>query len=139
MRTKLYTLVFLLLVSLGLSAQEGKQDKIDALRVAFITDELKLTSDEAQKFWPVYNEYQDKLKAVRKDFLKATPASFNSDKEAQEYLDAELLYKQREVGLYKDYCERFKKVLPIKKVAQLRQAEEKFKKKLVELLREKNN
>jgi hypothetical protein len=117
-------------------AQGGKKEKIDALRVAFITEQLDLTTDESQKFWPVYNEYQDKLKAARREF-KALPTTFTGDKDAQEYLDAELLFKQRELSLYKEYFDKFKKVLPVKKVAQLRKAEEDFKKELVRQLQGK--
>ena len=112
-------------------AQEGgKKEKIEALRVAFITEQLSLTTDESQKFWPIYNEYQDKVRAARREF-KAQQGNFTTDKEAQDYLDAELLFKQRELALYKEYYDKFKKVLPVKKVAKLRQAEEEFKKVLL--------
>lgn len=136
---KVLHIVLCFLLSYAASAQNGdKKDKIEALRAAFITEQLGLTSDESQKFWPVYNEYQDKLKAARKEF-KNQKASFSTDKEAQDFLDAELLLKQREVALYKDYYDRFKKILPVKKVARLRQAEEEFKKILLEKLKEKQN
>lgn len=106
---------------------------MNAIRVAVITSELKLTTEEAQKFWPVYNEYLDKLKAARREF-KTHQGNFSTDKEAQEYLEAELLLKQRELSLYKEYYDKFKKVLPLQKVAQLRQAEEEFKKVLLKKL-----
>lgn len=125
-------------MSLAAFAQGGKKEKIEALRVAFITQQLDLSPDESQKFWPVYNEYQDKFKAARKEF-KGTSTTFASDKEAQEFLDAELLFKQRELNLYKEYYDRFKKILPLKKVAQLRQAEEDFKKELLKQLQGKSN
>lgn len=47
---------------------QAKQNSIQALKVAFITKDLFLTADEAQKFWPVYNSYTEELKKVRKDF-----------------------------------------------------------------------
>ena len=88
----------------------NKRERIEALRVAFITQKLNLTPDESQKFWPVYNEYQDKLKSSRKEF-KSQPTTFANDKEAQEYLGAELLLKQREFSLYKEYYEKIKKTI----------------------------
>jgi hypothetical protein len=133
---KLFYIVLFSALSLCSFAQGGKKEKIEALRVAFITEQLDLTTDESQKFWPLYNEYQDKLKAARREF-KALPTSFANDKEAQEYLDAELLFKQRELSLYKEYFDKFKKILPVKKVAQLRKAEEDFKKELVRQLQGK--
>ena len=120
-------------------AQVGsKKEKIEALRVAFITQKLNLTTDESQKFWPVYNEYQDKLRASRKEF-RSQSNTFTTDKEAQDYLDAELLLKQREYSLYKEYYEKIKKTIPLKKVAQLREAEEDFKKELLKQLQGKSN
>lgn len=129
----------MLFAFLKLFPQGGnKREKIEALRVAFITQKLNLTTDESQKFWPVYNEYQDKLKASRKEFRNQS-TTFANDKEAQEYLDAEFLLKQREFSLYKEYYEKIKKTIPIKKVAELRQAEEDFKKELLKQLQGKSN
>jgi len=136
---KLFYILLFAVLSFNSFAQGGdKKDKIEALRVAFITEHLDLTSEESQKFWPLYNEYQDKLKAARKEF-KAQKGTFASDKEAQDFLDAELLLKQRELSLYKEYYDKFKKVLPVKKVAHLRQAEEEFKKVLIGHLKDKPN
>lgn len=127
-----------MLLQLASFAQGGKREKIEALRVGFITQQLDLTPDESQKFWPVYNEYLDKVKASRKEF-KSTSTDFTNDKDAQEFLDAELLFKQRELNLYKEYYDKFKKILPIKKVAMLRKAEEEFKKELLKQLQSKSN
>lgn len=138
MRKFVYIIAFAL-GCLGSVAQDGgKREKIEALRVAFITKELNLGAEEAQKFWPLYNEYQDKLKAARRE-LKAHRAEFANDKEAQEFLDAELLYRQRELSLYKQYYDKFKQVLSVKKVAQLRHAEEEFKKELLKQLQGKSS
>jgi hypothetical protein len=43
------------------------KENVEALKVAFITRHLNLTSEEAQKFWPAYNAYFEDLKKVRKD------------------------------------------------------------------------
>ena len=44
---------------------------------------------------------------------------------------------QKEFEIYRDYYEKFKKVLPIKKVAKLRRAEEDFKKELLKQIQGK--
>ncbi|HXU28797.1 MAG TPA: hypothetical protein VN698_16325 [Bacteroidia bacterium] len=141
MKNKKYILcyLFVLFAFLKLFPQgSNKGEKIEALRVAFITKKLNLTADESQKFWPVYNEYQDKLKASWQEFKKQ-PTVFTNDKEAQNYLDAELLLKQREFSLYKEYYDKIKKIIPVKKVAELRQAEDDFKKELLKQLQGKSN
>lgn len=117
-------------------AQPGsKRDKIDALRVTFITSKVALTNQESQLFWPLYNEYNDKAdnlkKSFRQQFIRDVDYSTVSDKEAEAYLVAELTLKQKEYELSKEYYEKFKKVLPIKKIALIRRAEEDFKKELI--------
>lgn len=117
-------------------AQPGtKRDRIEALRVSFISQKVNFTPQEAQSFWPLYNEYNDKLELNRKTFRQQygpnQELSFKTDKEADLYLSAELNLKQKEFELYKEYYEKFKKILPLKKVAMLRRAEEGFKKELI--------
>ena len=117
-------------------AQPGtKRDKIEALRVSFINQKVNFTTQEGQLFWPLYDEYNDKLenarKTFRQQFIRNTDFTTLSDKEAEAYINAELNLKQREYELYKEYFDKFKKVLPIKKVALLRRAEEEFKKELI--------
>ena len=137
MKKFVYIIIFTLSCLFTLAQPGSKREKIEALRVAFITRELSLSTEESQKFWPLYNEYQDKLKAARRE-LKAHRAGFANEKEAQEFLDAELLYRQRELSLYKQYYEKFKQVLPLTKVAALRHAEEEFKKELLKQLQGKS-
>jgi hypothetical protein len=125
------------LVAFAVVAQPAasKRDKIDALRVSFINQKVNFTSQETQLFWPLYDEYNDKLENARKSFrqqyIKNTDFTALTDKEAEAYINAELALKQREYELYKEYFEKFKKVLPIKKVALIRRAEEEFKKELI--------
>ena len=57
--------VFALLLSVNLYAQKPNKEKVKALKVAHITEQLDLTAKEAQAFWPVYNtneEANDKLR-----------------------------------------------------------------------------
>jgi hypothetical protein len=125
------------LVAFAVVAQPAasKRDKIDALRVSFINQKVNFTSQETQLFWPLYDEYNDKLENARKSFrqqyIKNTDFTALTDKEAEAYINAELALKQREYELYKEYFEKFKKVLPIKKVALIRRAEEEFKRELI--------
>ena len=41
--------------------------KIQELKIAFITQKLELTPTEAEKFWPVYNQYDNEIRNLRKD------------------------------------------------------------------------
>ncbi|MGZ4036918.1 MAG: hypothetical protein ACXVPQ_03765, partial [Bacteroidia bacterium] len=119
----------------------AQSDKVEALRVSFITDKIRLTPAEGQSFWPLYNEYNDKVKALRKSFRQQYGAvsEFKSDKEAEDFLNAELKLRQNEVELQKDYTEKFKKVLGAKKTAQLRKAEEEFKREIIKTIKGNGN
>lgn len=135
-----YFFLFWLFLSCGLNGfSQGKKEKLEAMRIAFITKQINLTTSEAQSFWPVYNEYHDKLEAARKAFKtqynKSTNLDALSDKEAELILAAETELKQKEYLLFKEYYERFKKVLPVKKVLKLRKAEEDFKQELLKMLK----
>ena len=134
------TLLLMLFINLAFSQTDAKKDKIDALRVAFITKKVIFTSQESQSFWPLYDEMNDKLDAARQTFrLKynvKTNYDFATDKEAEAYLAAELNLKQKEYEIYRDYYEKFKKILPVKKVAAVRRAEDDFKKELIKIVKE---
>ena len=137
-----YIIVLMMIFSSSLlSAQtDTKKDKIDALRAAFIAKKVNLTAKESEAFWPLYNEMNDKLDAARKTFRNQynakTNYEFATDKEAEAYLNAELTLKQKEFDLYREYYDKFKKVLPVKKVSAVRRAEEDFKKELIKIVKE---
>jgi N-acetyl-gamma-glutamylphosphate reductase len=142
----LYKHIIILVLTLlsGFVAAQSKADKkeqIASFRVAFITKELNLSSKEAQLFWPVYNEYQDKLESLRatrrKENKKLAPETM-TDQEAEQFIDAETDFRVSEANLQKQYYNRFKQSLPVKKVALLIKAEEDFKRELLKQLKDKN-
>ncbi|MBN8696377.1 MAG: hypothetical protein J0L87_07595 [Bacteroidetes bacterium] len=119
-----------------------KKQNIEAMKIAFITQKLDLTPEEAQQFWPVYNQYNDKLQELRKKRkaeFKENKDNFEtlSDKEVEQIVDSEITFKQKEIDLQKEYHAKYKAVLPIKKVAKLYHAEEQFKRVLLEKLKDK--
>jgi len=119
-------------------AQEG--EKIRSMRIAIYSDVLKLTPQEAKLFWPVFEEYQKKLKDIQSQEKKErneAAKNFNdmSDPEAAALLNKMLDYEQKQLDLKKQYIEEFKKVIPVKKVLLLRKAELQFKKALLEKIK----
>ena len=137
----------LTLVSSVSFAQRGpgsgqRKEKVEAMKIGFITDYLDLTSEEAKVFWPVYNKYQEEMEQLRKtrrnNFL-SDQANYDSmsDAELEKIVDSEIAFHQSELDIQKKYHPQFKKVLPMRKVAKLYRAEEEFKKKLLEMIREK--
>lgn len=74
-------MVFVLVCSFQLHAQENNQQKLEALRIAFFTKQLNLSPQEAQKFWPVYNKYQHDLQdlVVRQRNGQIKPAAYDKE------------------------------------------------------------
>jgi hypothetical protein len=78
--------LFLVLITASFSlvkAQDDKDkrsEKIQALKIAFITQKIELTSDEAQKFWPVYNRYETEIRQAYRDSRNGGDAIDNEEK-----------------------------------------------------------
>lgn len=117
------------------------KEKIKILKIAYITSKLELTSDEAQLFWPLYNEFEIKRDAIRKVMRKMHRKGISIDKmtdvEIQEMMNTIDNARQEELNMHKEYQTKFKAVLPIKKVAKLYKAEHSFKKDLLKKMRVK--
>ena len=96
---------------------EKKQQEIEALKVAFISRELELTPEEAQKFWPVYNEYSKEINGVVKN-------------------DQDVLETDNKVLSIKNkYKDQFTKVLGPNKTNKMFNAENRFRKVLIKTMR----
>ena len=135
--------LFLFFITNQLVAQqESKHEKLEAIKIAFITEKLSLTTKEAQNFWPVYNEYSQKIEKLRKTKrsdlgeLKINIEN-SSDKEIEALLSDVFDAKSKEIELQKEYYSKYTKVLPIKKVALLYQSEHQFKKELLKRIKDK--
>ena len=108
---------------------EEWREKVRAEQVSFITSELDLTEAEAQTFWPVYNDVQKQRREAFKacaDANKALQEGVDGP-DAAKLLDQYVACKQAADKVDADALPRYKKVLPIEKVAKLVLAEEKFR------------
>ena len=109
---------------------EGRGDRIESLRIAFISQSLSLTPEEAQKFWPVYNQFHNDLKSLRNNFGMGPG---KPQLTAEQSLD----FEQKKLDLKKKYKAQFETVLGKEKLNTLYSLEEEFKKKLQELREER--
>lgn len=136
----------LLLPLMLFSQQRPKSEKrleaLKAQKVAFITAKLDLTPEEAQHFWPVYNEYNLKKEEILKGKIgkknKPRPEEVEnmSDEEASRLLDQIVADQERMAAIEKEYSARFRKLLPVKKVLKLFDAEMEFRKVLLDRIRD---
>jgi Spy/CpxP family protein refolding chaperone len=141
---KVILLLLLGISFMGLSQNnKPKKDEIKAQKIAFLTSELELTEKEAEKFWPIYNEYDTKMMANRKAHRSIMKKLRNfdglSDDEAYSLSEKIISLEEERTQIRKTYLVKFAKVLGKKKGAKVFYAEEKFKRELFKKLRKNNH
>ena len=139
-------LLLLVLITMGATAQgsDAKRDKIKALKTSFLTTKLELTSTEAEKFWPVYNAFEEKQYDIRHkkmhsliDKLKDGSAEKMNEKEAAVFLSQ---LQSAEDDLYqnrKKLVTNLKNIISPIKIIKLKKAEEDFNRTLLKEYRGK--
>jgi hypothetical protein len=121
--------------------QDNRKDRIETMHIAYISQKLNLTSEEAEKFWPVYNQYKadmDQLRKERQDNVEAVKKAGGidnmSDADIQKLIASETDIETRQLELRKQYVTKFQQVIPISKVAKFFIAEDEFKRYLLNQL-----
>lgn len=108
--------------------------KMEAARIALITNRLGLTPEQAEKFWPVYREFVQKRQEIRQEFRHAQQNvdPNNPDAKKQEALvTLGLQLKQKELNLEKDYSGRIMNVITAQQLLNLRKAEQDFRQYII--------
>ncbi|MGV3459424.1 MAG: sensor of ECF-type sigma factor [Flavobacterium sp.] len=140
-----HLLLLLLLCTMTAFAQGNKEkrEQIKALKVSYFTTELGLSGDEAAKFWPIYNAYEQKQFELRHNKMRPLLEKLKgntdnlSDKEANAYL-AEIQSNEEELlNIRKKLVSDLKPVIGPVKVLRLKKAEDDFNKKLLSKFKEK--
>lgn len=135
------TFIILIAILITVAVNAQKQDKknidqeqIKSLKVSFYTEKLALTVKEAQDFWAVFNDCQDKLdKLFFEEFSISKSLKKGTVNENEILLQTDRLYeiKTERLTIEKEYYEKYKKILPPKKVSALYTVEKEFKKYLI--------
>lgn len=134
-------------ISLNFYAQgdkmKEKREQIKAMKVGFLTTELELSSAEAEKFWPVYNTFEDKEFELKHQKMKTFLKKYNEGKDKMSEKEANILLSQIENNeeelffLRKRFTTNLKGILPAIKIIRLKKSEEDFNRKLLAQYRNK--
>lgn len=148
MRTRPILLAFLALFTLlSASAQvkmrKENRNKIKALKIAYITDQLSLSEKEAEKFWPVYNAHEEILhqfrmverNKIRKNIRDKGGLSSLSSKDAELMLSQMMDLEKNIYEANQKFRKKLLKFLPHKKILKLEYAERGFKREMFERLK----
>jgi len=115
-------------------------EQIQKERIAYFTEAIGLTTEEAQLFWPLYNEMDNKRTALFEERASIIHKFMNepdklNDKQLEEHLNRLIAIQQKEVALPAEYDAKFRKVLPARKVMNLYVAEMGFRNYLLQKMR----
>jgi hypothetical protein len=138
--------IVLFLLSFSSFAQGGEKlrERIKAQKIAFITEQLNLTPDEATKFWPVYNQFETKTERVRNEDMRNIKMKMRnnpdmSDSEADILLQDLIAAEDKMHRAKIDLMNELKGIISSKKIIRLKRAEDEFNRKLLERLKEMRN
>lgn len=135
---RLLFVIVVLGISLAVRGQNNEaRQKIESAKIALISERLGLTPEDAQKFWPIYNEYSKKRRENHQEFTQAR-RNFNpetaTDQETQDMLKLGRRVKEKQLNLESEYSDRMLQVLDSKQLMSLQNAERDFKKMLLKRL-----
>ena len=128
--------VFLLVSAISFAQNPRGRERIKSLKVAFITERLDLTSEEAQVFWPLYNEHEENIEAIKRrerTEIRSQLQDFDSlsEAEADRLLGKMIDLETEKHRLNAAYIKRMSEVISPRKTFMLIRAEEDFKKRLL--------
>lgn len=118
------------------------RERIKSERIAFITERLSLTSEEAQRFWPVYNDLHQQMEAIKKEQRQARKnlgdrLASMPDRDVEIAMNEDLNRQQQLLDLQRKATLDMSKILPPKKVAMLLKAERDFKMELLRKMKDR--
>jgi hypothetical protein len=142
-------IILLSLLALSLNAANAQeqpdvidpkvQERIKNLQIAYISDKLGLTPEQAQKFWPVYNEFSTKRNELRKELInarrevKTTP----DPQKDEELVKLGLSIRQRELNLENEYSGKLLQVITAQQILNLRKSERDFQQMIINQLQQR--
>ncbi|HEY4651223.1 MAG TPA: hypothetical protein VIG72_07400 [Pontibacter sp.] len=140
MKRYILLLVFCALTLAGTKAlaQDNRQsrERVETAKIAYLTDKMGLTAEQAQKFWPLYNEYE----ARRRELLKAYRSGYRQDvdelteQEAKARIEGLFSTREKELALEQEYAAKYARIISNKQLIKLYRGERDFTKLLLQRL-----
>ena len=143
MKNIILTIAALVCFSAAAGANTGWEnewkERFMSEKIAFLTMEMNITPAEAQAFWPIYNEIEQKKDAALVQIIKTykelnAAIEANNQKEIDKCLTAYLQAQETLREIESKAADQYKTVLPVEKVAKLYVAEEKFRRQNIRKL-----
>ncbi|NNL02572.1 MAG: hypothetical protein HKP39_09890 [Eudoraea sp.] len=135
-------LLFALVTNFVVGQKRPGMEKIKSLKIAFITERLALSSEEATVFWPVYNEHEKALENIRtkeRQDIRGKLRNFNqmSDQEIRGLMDEFLELEKEKTERNHAFLKKMSDLISARKTFMLIKAEEDFKRRLLQQLQQR--
>ena len=140
---KILTFALIIIGFTAIAQNKNQQDaksKLEAARIALITDRLGLTPEQAQQFWPIYNEYAEQRRAIQQEFResrKGLDMENLSEEQSQAMVRARMQGKQKQLDLETRYSERLMNVINTRQLMSLKKAEDDFRGMIIRRLEQR--
>ncbi len=138
--------IYLILLATFAQSQETKQSnslsKLESARIALISERLGLTPDQAQKFWPIYNEYAEQRRSIQLEYKQSRQGmDLNNltEEQSRALVNARIDGRQRQLNLEAKYSDRLRKVISDRQILALGRAEEDFRQMVIRRLERRIN
>ncbi|MFS4448636.1 hypothetical protein [Maribacter sp. 2307UL18-2] len=140
----LLVIAFLALTSTFYGQRRPDREKLKSLKIAFLTERLDLSNDEAEAFWPAYNKHEERMNGFRKierQEIRSKAMDFDAltEKEAEELLSKQMSLEAEKQTEQQAFVKKMKGILSAKKTIILLKSEEDFKRKLIQQYRQRRN
>ncbi len=133
----------LFLISFWANAQNREaMKKIESARIALITERLGLSPNQAEKFWPVYREYNLQRRELRKEFRETRQGvdmKTLTEEQSKLLIQKALDIKQKELNLEKDYSHRMTEVITTQQLFKLKNAEKDFQQMILKRIQDQRH
>ena len=115
---------------------EQKKQQFKAEKVAYITTKMNFTVEEAQKFWPVYNKYDEILDGIgekrRKNFNpRCIDVDTLCEAECMKILKTSFALDEEELNARRNFYKELRAVFSDKKIMRYYHAEREFRRRLI--------
>ena len=120
----------------ALAQERQSKERVEAAKIAFLTDKMELTSEQAQKFWPLYNEYESKRRELIKSYRSGYKQNADelTEQEAKARIDMMFTTREKELALEQEYAAKYARIISNKQLVKLYRGERDFTKLLLKRL-----
>lgn len=144
MKNLIFTIFLVVAFGQVVSAQEEdpqeRYERIKALKVAYFTQEMKFSDKVAEKFWPIYNQYEvERRKLYEREHIELNNVECMSEDEADKLMTEFLTVESEEYKIKKQLFRDLKNIMSAKDIIKLQQLEDEFHKKLIKEYRSKKD